>query len=225
VASMLKRFKQWFRDWKPIHLCWWFRKHGWRVPKYLIGSTDVAPHNMTANDTPPPYVISASSYVSICYPWKAFDGVWDGYAESWESDGAPPDWIKIDMGAGNTYKIESYAIQCPSGIAAVDRMPKDFTLQGSNNDSDWDVLDTVTGETGWSSPEKRTFTCDVCTTAYRYFKINVTANNGGDYVLIGEIDLYAEVSAGWTGKIGGVTDPAKVGGVSKDNIKKIGGVE
>jgi len=37
--NSLKRSKRWFRNWKPIHLCWWFRKHGWKVPKYLIGHT------------------------------------------------------------------------------------------------------------------------------------------------------------------------------------------
>ena len=28
---------KWLKEWKPIHLCWWFEKHGWKVPKYLIG--------------------------------------------------------------------------------------------------------------------------------------------------------------------------------------------
>ena len=33
-------------EWKPIHLCWWFRKHGWQIPKYFIGI------NYTANLIP-----------------------------------------------------------------------------------------------------------------------------------------------------------------------------
>jgi len=23
--------------WKPIKLCWWFKKHGWNIPKFLVG--------------------------------------------------------------------------------------------------------------------------------------------------------------------------------------------
>jgi len=34
-----ERLKYWLRHWKPIHLCWWFEKHGWKVPKYFIGAT------------------------------------------------------------------------------------------------------------------------------------------------------------------------------------------
>ena len=42
--------KQWrkFHDdflleWKPIPLCWWFRKNGWKVPKYFIGHNVFTP--------------------------------------------------------------------------------------------------------------------------------------------------------------------------------------
>jgi hypothetical protein len=70
-------------------------------------------------------------------------------------------------------------------------MARDWTLQGSNDNIDWDVLDTVTGETNWGDLEKREFDCDVVTTAYRYFKINITANNGNAFaVSISEIYLY-----------------------------------
>ena len=31
-----KRFQRWFRNWKPIHACGWFRKHGLTVPRFLI---------------------------------------------------------------------------------------------------------------------------------------------------------------------------------------------
>jgi hypothetical protein len=27
----------WLKTWKPIHLCWWFEKHSWKIPKYFIG--------------------------------------------------------------------------------------------------------------------------------------------------------------------------------------------
>lgn len=35
----MNKFLQKLKNWKPIHLCWWFRKHGWKIPKYLIGNS------------------------------------------------------------------------------------------------------------------------------------------------------------------------------------------
>jgi hypothetical protein len=37
ISYKLKRF---IETWKPIHLCWWFRKHGWKIPKYFVGNPD-----------------------------------------------------------------------------------------------------------------------------------------------------------------------------------------
>lgn len=31
-------------EWKPIHLCWWFRKHNLPIPKYFIGKTAFTPN-------------------------------------------------------------------------------------------------------------------------------------------------------------------------------------
>lgn len=42
MIKWLKRLKQIFLEWeksKPIHLCWWFEKHGWKIPKYFVGGT------------------------------------------------------------------------------------------------------------------------------------------------------------------------------------------
>ena len=34
---MHKRFHEWLLAWKPIHLCWWFKRHNLPIPKYFIG--------------------------------------------------------------------------------------------------------------------------------------------------------------------------------------------
>lgn len=146
---------------------------------------DVAPHNMISNTAPSPYVASASGE----YPggYEAYHG-FDGTDSIWASD-TTIGWIKIDLGAGNTYKIGSYALK--SRLSYTDQMARDWTLQGSNDNINWDVLDAVTGETNWGDLEKRGFDCDVVTTAYRYFKINITANNGNAFATsISEIYLY-----------------------------------
>ena len=29
---------KWLKEWKPIHLCWWFVKHNLPIPPYFIGT-------------------------------------------------------------------------------------------------------------------------------------------------------------------------------------------
>lgn len=158
-----------------------------------VPAGDVAPHNMTGASTPPPYVVSGSSYASTLFPWKAFDGN-VGTNQYWVAN-ATTGWIKIDMGLGNAYLVTNYTIQVNT-IPEPNRAPRDWTLQGSNNDSDWTTIDTVTGEVSWSSGESRNFICDTQTTSYRYFKLNITLNNSDvNYVQVGELFLYTGGSA------------------------------
>jgi hypothetical protein len=154
---------------------------------------------MTSNDLPTPYHARASSTYTTFSAFKAFDGG-VGVVQYWQSDATKTGWIGLDMGSGNAYIIGSYAIQNNS-IPEPARMPKDWTLQGSNNttdftDGDWNILDTVTNESSWGNAEIRTYTCDVATTAYRFFKVVVTANNGGVVLMIGELYMYEAPTAG-----------------------------
>ena len=56
-----KGFQDWFRNWKPIHLCWWFIKYGWKIPKYLIGAAiDIGQYfEATGNTSVDEYTIIA----------------------------------------------------------------------------------------------------------------------------------------------------------------------
>ena len=159
---------------------------------------DVAPHNMTSDSAPSPYVASASSQYAEFGPYRAFDGA-VSLGHYWLTGSTQSGWLKIDMGSGNTYKLSYYQLQMNT-IPETARAPKDWTLQGSNNDSDWDILDTVTDQTGWGSGELREFLCDVTSTAYRYFKVVVTANNGDSYLQIAELYLFSE----WPFKFSGI---------------------
>jgi hypothetical protein len=37
----LKQLHKSFKDWKPIHLCWWFNKYNLPIPPYLIGKVSI----------------------------------------------------------------------------------------------------------------------------------------------------------------------------------------
>jgi len=71
-------------------------------------------------------------------------------------------------------------------VTTTNRAPKNWTIQGSNDDSSYTVLDTETNQTTWTSNVPVSYTCNGgVTTPYRYFKFNVTANQGQPYTEVG----------------------------------------
>jgi hypothetical protein len=66
--------------------------------------------------------------------------------------------------------------------------PKNFTIEGWDTDH-WDVLETITNETGWGGPETRYF---LVSNSFEYtqYRINVTANNGGNALQIYEAEWF-----------------------------------
>jgi len=65
-------------------------------------------------------------------------------------------WLQYDLGAGNEKELAQYTIRARAD--ASDGSPRDWVLEASNDLLTWTVLDTVTGETGWSNGEQRVFT-------------------------------------------------------------------
>ncbi len=138
---------------------------------------------MTSDTTPPPLVASASSVIPAeDGAYRAFDNdqnyAWAGFG--------PPQWIQIDFGAGQVFHMFSYTIsnEDPFSVGLFPlRVAKDWTIQGSNDATTWDVLDTQVNQTGWYStsnptgPRRRTYPCDGLN-GYRFFRIYITENQG-----------------------------------------------
>lgn len=139
---------------------------------------------------------TAGSYYGSRTPSRAFDNANTGYtADAWQSN-YKVDWIKYDLGSGVTKTVKSYKI---SASTFPQDSPKDWKLYGSNNDSDWTEIDSVTDETGWSSKETRSFTCSSNTTAYRYYRLSVSACQSNSYeLIIGEIEMFESTTTGGT---------------------------
>lgn len=159
------------------------------APDYVV-TRQAAYLNQTGSGT-----ASASSVYPGNTAAKAFDGV-ISYNNEWSSDSLPsvsaPQWLKYDLGSGAAKAITRYtfanAEPYGDGFGRA-RAPKDWTFEGSNDNTAWTVLDTQSGVT---------WTCDLCTktfdltnsTAYRYYRFNITANNGGPtFVEIAEAQL------------------------------------
>lgn len=100
-------------------------------------------------------------------------------------------WISYQFPGSATYIIQKYTIT--SGNDVEQRDPVDWTFQGSNNGSDWDTLDTRTSEDFPNRLQKREFTFSN-STAYEYYKLDITANAGDGNTQIEEIEMMEDQS-------------------------------
>ena len=99
--------------------------------------------------------------------------------------------VSIDIGVS---KIPAaYSITGTTGYATANTSvaPKNWTIDGSNDAENWHVLDSQTNQTSWTFGETRYYTLNL-SNGYRYFRINISANNGSSsYLALGEFDLYS----------------------------------
>jgi hypothetical protein len=90
-------------------------------------------------------------------------------------------WLALQPTGWVTYQLAKPAAVVHYSLTSANdsagRDPKDFTLQGSNDGSTWTDLDKRTGQRFDSRYITNSYTFNN-TTAYRYYRLNVTANYG-----------------------------------------------
>ena len=116
---------------------------------------------------------------------RAFDrdpgSKWFGY-------NAPTGWIQKDFGASNAQVVKRYTI----GSADVaTRDPKSWTFLGSQDGVNWTTLNSQNNQTFANRMQVNTYDIGN-TTAYRYYRLNVTANNGDTGLAIAELGLWGD---------------------------------
>ncbi|GAK42068.1 hypothetical protein TCA2_4560 [Paenibacillus sp. TCA20] len=161
--------------------------------KTLKGGGEFLPA-MTSNSTPAPYLVEASSVLtgaSNYQPWKAFNKTVTDYTDSWISDDKVG-WVSIDLGSSGSKKISEYSVTCRNwNDSQADKettAPKSWTFEGSNDNANWAILDTQVNQISWTKAQKRSFKISN-SGIYRYYRLNISDNNGAYYVAIGEIGL------------------------------------
>ena len=118
----------------------------------------------------------------------AFDG---STATKWYTDiNASTGWLRYQFGGGLAWQISQYRVTSANDVAQRD--PKDWQFQGSNDGTSWTMLDTQTSQTFATRLLTKTYNL-VNTTAYRFYRLNITANNGGSAypIQISEFSLWS----------------------------------
>lgn len=154
--------------------------------KLTLSSTGKATPNMTGNSTPSG-VASASALGDSTQPYMAFD---DPALNTYVRFGVnQTGWIKYEFPSAVT--IDGYSIRRSSknqdlSYTAKDFAPGAWTFEGSNDDTNWTVLDRQINYVLYDGGKSGFFEIPN-TTAYKYYRLNVTelTRNGAEGICIG----------------------------------------
>lgn len=134
-------------------------------------------------DTTDGHSWAASSWYHFDWPaWQAAD---DNLDNGWMPDSGQefPSWWEYTPDVAVCFQRASIRAKNNSGIYS----PKDFTIEGY--DTDWNILKTVTGETGWGAGEIRYFEW-TSITDYSKYRICITDADGGTYPVLAEVEWF-----------------------------------
>lgn len=108
----------------------------------------------------------------------------------WLTNGPTTGWIQFQFPNGTMYTITRYSITSADDTPSRD--PRNWTLYGSNDGSNWDAVDTQNNQSWTDRFQRREFAC-TSPNAFNYYRLDITANNGSsDYTGFSEMELLGE---------------------------------
>ena len=122
-------------------------------------------------------------------PAMAFDNLTSTKWYNYNTTGSI--WIQYQFCSGASYAINSYTLTSANDMPLRD--PKTVSISGSNDGVNFTLLDTKTNIVFSSRFQTLTFNF-TNTTAYQYYRFDMTANTGNDGLQLSEIELI-EISA------------------------------
>lgn len=155
--------------------------------KKIEFNPDVIPA-MTANTNADCTITTSSQYDVNYMPWKACDN-YNGDAYCWlTQNGITTGWFKLNF--TNSKKAVAISITTRNAADGVTCAPRDFIIEGSNDDVNYSLLGSFSSINGWLQNERRVFSF-LNFNQYKYYRITITANNGNvSYTGIGELELF-----------------------------------
>ena len=130
---------------------------------------------------------------------KAFDDKTSGGNERWlAKKGATgnPTYVTYQFNEPTTVNAYHIYNGGSGGANQTTRAPNAWTLEGSNDNESWVLLDSRSEETKWNSGEARYFACSKSANVgkYSYYRLTLLENNGDNIYQIHEICFYYVIS-------------------------------
>jgi hypothetical protein len=135
--------------------------------------------------TAPSGVASASSIAGTSNDsWYAFDKTVNGTSNAWLSvNPSSTGWLQYKFPFAKV--VRSYAV---TGTSTTSISPKNWTFEGSNDGLNYDILDTQSN-ISFTTLERKIFNINNIK-PYLYYRINISAGNGGAYLGVAELEMY-----------------------------------
>lgn len=151
----------------------------------IVTAPNIATPVMTNFTLPSGIVSSSSSRGAGFEAYQAFKQ--DGGATKWSSAGTTG---TLTYQFPTSKIIKRYIIRIDGNAT---EGPRNWTFEGSNDGTTWTVLDTATSYTFVASGA---YVSSILanTTAYTYYRLNITANNGATWVNVGELEMTESIA-------------------------------
>lgn len=155
-------------------------------------SDDIATTRLTSAVAPTNSALfSTQANATTLGAWRAFNQAED--AIGWQS--LTPNttgYIGYDFPVAK--KIGKYVVRS-GALANITWLPKDWTFEGSDDDTSWTVLDTQTNQSWTTLNTDKEYLIDN-PRLFKMYRLNITSNNGhATLVGLNELKMHEEVSA------------------------------
>lgn len=111
--------------------------------------------------------------------------------EKWEGSNIAGNWVTIETGDGQAYAVKSYSFTTHDDGDWNNRAPKSWKIEGSNDNSEWTLIDEVVDDTKIQNANYTTFefTPSNTTDKFRYIKLTLVAMMGTGWTQVGEFHV------------------------------------
>jgi hypothetical protein len=149
--------------------------------KYIEGTNiknNITPI-LTSNISNSDFLVNCSSVWSTNGAYEAYKA-FDNYTNSYWSPTGLTGWLQCKF-VTQARIVTRYRIDSISSYS-----PKSWTFEGSNDGTNWTILDNVVNNSTFDVLIKDIYN----NIKYNYYKINISASNSGSYIYINELKLY-----------------------------------
>jgi hypothetical protein len=163
-----------------------------KMLKGQIPLTAVRPTQPTTATTPPPQPTGdlaagkAVSASSVNGPYAAANAVDTSTSSYWESSGALPQWLQVDL--GGAYTVKSLVMRLPAGW---ERRTQTVTVQGSSDGSNFSTLAASAGYV-FDPGSGNAVTVTLSGATARHVRLAFAANTGWPAAQLAQIQVYGE---------------------------------
>ena len=133
----------------------------------------------------------------VSYKWKASSQENSKKAvdlllgQKWEGSNLAGNWVTIETGDGQSYAVQSYSFSTHDDGSYNNRAPKSWKIEGSNDNTNWTLIDEVVNDEVIQNANYATFEFVPAnqTDKFRYIKLTLNAMKGTGWTQVGEFHV------------------------------------